>query len=315
MLDLSIVIPVYRSQDSLRPLFERIVATLTNSSWRFEVIFVEDCGGDDSWRVIEQLSQQDVRVRALQMSRNYGQHNAILAGVRAAVGKLIVTLDDDLQHPPESIPKLIEKINEGYDVVYAPPIAEQHGVLRNFASQITKNVLQGAMGAETAKHVSAYRIFRAKLRDAFAQCQNPSINMDVLLTWGTTKFATCPVQHDARPYGESGYTARKLIRHAFNMMTGFSTAPLKLASLLGFVFASFGVLILIYVIVLYFIAGNVAPGFPFIASIVAIFSGIQLLALGIMGEYLARMHQRTMEKPCYVVANVLGDAALNTSSH
>jgi glycosyltransferase involved in cell wall biosynthesis len=306
MLDLSIIVPVFRSQDSLRALHERVVRTLDDSLCSFELIFIEDCGGDESWQIIEDLSKADARVRALQMSRNYGQHNAILAGIRAARGEYIVTLDDDLQHPPESIPDLVAKIKQGFDVVYAPPILEQHGVFRNLASQITKKVLQGAMGAETAKHVSAYRIFKTQLRDAFVQCQNPAINIDVLLTWGTTKFTICPVHHDERHFGKSGYTTRKLVRHAFNMMTGFSTAPLKFASFLGFIFAAFGFLILIYVFYQYLMSGNVVPGFPFIASIVAIFSGIQLLALGIMGEYLARMHQRAMEKPCYVIAKTLG---------
>jgi undecaprenyl-phosphate 4-deoxy-4-formamido-L-arabinose transferase len=235
------------------------------------------------------------------MSRNYGQHNALLCGIRAASYEFVVTMDDDLQHPPEALQKLLAKLNEGYDVVYAPPEREQHGFLRDMASRITKLALQSAMGAETARKVSAYRAFRTELRHAFENYRSPSVNIDVLLTWATTRFASVPVRHDQRQHGESGYTLGKLIAHAVNMMTGFSTLPLQMASLMGFLFALFGLVVLVYVLLRFFLHGSGVPGFPFLASIIALFSGAQLLALGIIGEYLARMHFRTMERPSYSV--------------
>lgn len=299
---LSVVIPVYHSQESLRELYQRLVATLTGLGTSFEILFVEDCGGDNSWEVIQELAVADERVRGFHMSRNYGQHNALLAGIRAAKGELIATLDDDLQHPPEELPKLLARIKEGYDVVYGPPEHEQHGIFRDMASQITKLALQSAMGAETARNVSAFRVFRTQLRGAFDEYRSPSVNLDVLLTWATTRFTALPVRHEARKYGESGYTTRKLLGHAINMMTGFSTMPLKLASVIGFLFALFGVFVLAYVLLRYFLVGVAVPGFAFLASIIALFSGAQLLALGIIGEYLARMHQRTMERPTYLLS-------------
>ena len=214
----------------------------------------------------------------------------------------IVTMDDDLQHPPEELPKLLAKLEESYDVVYGPPEQEQHGLLRDLASRITKIALQGAMGAETARHVSALRVFRAELRDAFADYRSPSVN----IVWATTRFAAVPVRHEPRKFGESGYTPRKLVRHALNMMTGFSIRPLQLASVIGFAFALFGALVLAYVLGRYLIQGGGVPGFPFLASIIALFSGAQLLALGIIGEYLARMHFRTMERPPYAVRERTG---------
>ncbi len=301
---LSVVIPVYRSQESLRELHQRLVATLTGLCISFEILFVEDCGGDNSWKIILQLAQEDDRVRGLKMSRNYGQHNALLAGIRAASGELIVTLDDDLQHPPEELPKLLAKIEEGFDVVYGPPEQEQHGFFRDVASQITKMALQSAMGVETARYVSAFRVFRTQLRGAFNEYRSLSVNIDVLLTWGTTSFTALPVRHESRKYGESGYTTRKLLAHAINMITGFSTMPLKLASVIGFIFALFGMFVLAYVILRYFLVGSSVPGFVFLASIIALFSGAQLLALGIIGEYLARMHQRTMDRPAYLLREV-----------
>lgn len=300
-LALSVVIPVYRSEESLRELHQRLVATLTGLDMSFEILFVDDCGGDGSWSVIQSIAAEDVRVRGFRMSRNYGQHNALLAGIRAAHGDLIATLDDDLQHPPEELPKLLAKLAEGFDVVYGPPETEQHGLFRDMASQITKMALQGAMGAETARHVSAFRVFHTELRGAFKEYKSPSVNLDVLLTWATTHFAALHVRHESRKYGVSAYNTRMLLRHAMNMMTGFSTMPLKLASVIGFVFALFGMLVLAYVVLRYLIWGGVVPGFTFLASVVALFSGAQLLALGIMGEYLARMHQRTMERPVYLL--------------
>lgn len=297
----SLVVPVYRSQDTLRELHRRIVAVMEPLDPDFELLFVEDCGGDASWQVIQALAAADPRVRGFQLARNYGQHNALLCGTRAARGEIIVTLDDDLQNPPEEIPKLLARLDDGYDVVYGKPRHEQHGFMRDAASRITKLALQGAMGAETACQVSAFRAFRTRLREAFKDYRSPTVNIDVLLTWGSVRFSAVTVQHDARYAGDSGYTLRKLITHALNMMTGFSTLPLQFASVLGFIFAVLGFLILGYVVGRYLWIGASVPGFPFLASIIAIFSGVQLFALGIFGEYLARMHFRTMERPPYTV--------------
>ena len=298
---ISIVIPVYRSAESLSELHRRLADVFDARAQALEILFIEDCGGDHSWEVIKRLALVDQRVHGLQMSRNYGQHNALLCGIRAARGDVIVTMDDDLQHPPEELPKLLAKLDEGFDVVYGPPQQEQHGLLRDLASQITKLALAEAMGAANARQVSALRVFRTELREAFAGYRSPTVNIDVLLTWASTRFAAVRVGHEPRKFGESGYTTGKLIRHALNMMTGFSTRPLQMASLLGFGFAVFGLVILAYVLIRWLLQGSTVPGFAFLACIVAIFSGVQLLALGIIGEYLARMHFRTMDRPPYAV--------------
>lgn len=300
---ISFVIPVYRSAECLLELHQRISEVFSNKFEDFEIIFVEDCGGDNSWSVIQQIAVSDHRVRGFHMSRNYGQHNALLCGIREARGEIIVTMDDDLQHPPEEIPKLLAKLEEGFDVVYGPPLREQHGLLRDLASQITKLALESAIGATNARQVCALRVFRAPLRDAFSHYRSPTVNIDVLLTWASNNFSALRVQHDSRKYGESGYTTQKLLNHALNMMTGFSTRPLHLASLIGFSFAVFGLAILGYVLIRWMMQGSAVPGFVFLASVIAIFSGAQLIALGIIGEYLSRMHVRTMERPAYVIAN------------
>ncbi len=299
---ISVVVPVYRSAQSLRELHRRLVDVLVPLTAAFEIIFVDDCGGDGSWEVIQEIARQDARVTGIALSRNFGQHNALLCGIRAARYEFTVTLDDDLQNPPEEIPRLLGKLAEGYDVVYAPPLEEQHGTLRDLASRITKLALQGAMGADTAQSISAFRVFRTEVRASFAEYRSPFVSVDVLLTWGTTRFASIKVRQEPRLAGVSGYTVGKLINHALNMMTGFSTLPLRVASIVGFAFTVFGMLVLAYVLGSYILRGSNVQGFAFLASIIAIFSGAQLFAIGVIGEYLARMHARTMERPPYVVS-------------
>jgi undecaprenyl-phosphate 4-deoxy-4-formamido-L-arabinose transferase len=298
---ISVVIPVYNSEALLRPLVARLAPVLAAMASRYELILVNDCSRDGSWKVIEGLAREFHWVRGVHLMRNYGQHNAVLCGIRAATCDLVVTMDDDLQHPPEELPRLVEALGDDGDVVYGTPQHEQHGFMRDLASQVTKFALQKAMNAETARSVSALRVFRTQLRDGFANYRGQFVSIDVLLTWSTTRFKAIPVRHEPRTIGVSNYTVRKLITHAMNMMTGFSTFPLQIASLIGFAFTVFGIGVLIFVLVRYIRDGNPVQGFPFLASIIAIFSGAQLFALGIIGEYLARMHFRMMDRPTYAV--------------
>ena len=274
-----------------------------------EIVLVNDGSADESWSVIRELSRENSSVRGINLMRNYGQHNALLAGIRAARGATIVTMDDDMQHPPEEIPRLLVPLAEGQDVVYGTPRSLPHSLLRNAASWITKLVLQKAMGAETARKVSAFRAFRTNLRGAFENYQSPFVSIDVLLTWGTRRFTAVEVEHRPRQIGRSQYTLRSLVTHALTVATGFSTLPLRLASLVGFSFTLLGLAVLAWVVGRYLVSGGSVPGFPFLASIIAIFSGAQFFALGIIGEYLARMHARMMERPTYAIAEAIGGSA------
>jgi len=300
-LAVSVVIPVFNGAAALPELVSRLRAVLAGLA--AEILLVNDGSRDASWQSIAELAADErrPRVRGIDLRRNYGQHNALLCGIRAAAGTVVVTLDDDLQHLPEEIPKLLDALSGEVDVVYGTPLAEQHGLLRDLASRVTKMVLQRAMGAEIAGSVSAFRAFRTELREAFAQYGNPYVSIDVLLSWATNRFAAIRVRHQPRREGRSSYTLRALVRHALNMVTGFSVGPLRLASVIGFVSTLFGLLVLAWVVGRYLIQGGSVPGFPFLASVIAIFSGAQLFTLGILGEYLARMHVRLMSRPIYSV--------------
>lgn len=266
---------------------------------------MNDASPDQSWETITKLAREHHWIRGINLMRNVGQHNALLCGIRAARHELVVTIDDDLQNPPSEIPRLLELLQQhGFDVVYGVPEQEQHGFFRDVASRITKLVLQNAMGAEIASNISAFRVFRTKVREAFQSYGGSFVSIDVLLTWGTARFGALKVRHEPRKAGVSGYTLRKLIAHALNMMTGFSVLPLQLASLVGFAFTLFGFAALAFVIGRFLVQGSAVPGFPFLASLVSIFSGAQLFALGIIGEYLARMHFRMMDRPPYTVRAV-----------
>jgi undecaprenyl-phosphate 4-deoxy-4-formamido-L-arabinose transferase len=302
---LSIIIPVYNSEGTLGELIRRLAVVLPALAPNYQVVLVNDGSRDKSWTEIQKLCSAHDWIQGINLMRNYGQHNALLCGIRVATYDVIVTMDDDLQHPPEEIQVLLETLDKGYDVVYGTPGSVQHNLWRSLASWLTKLALKNAMGAETARDISAFRVFRTQLRDAFTHYQNPYVSIDVLLTWGTNQFGSVTVQHHPRQIGETNYTFRKLVAHALNMITGFSVLPLRFASLLGFTFALFGVFVLIYVIGRYLVQGGSVPGFPFLASTIAIFSGVQLFALGIIGEYLARMHFRLMDRPSYVVRDSL----------
>ncbi len=296
----SIVIPVYNSAEVIPELVARLGNVLPALSKAYEAILVNDGSRDESWQTICRLSERYEWVRGINLMRNFGQHNATLCGIRAAKFEIIVTMDDDLQHPPEEIYKLLEELDRGFDVIYGLPEKMPHSWWRNFSSWLTRQVLAYAIGVRNIHDFASFRAFRAGLRKAFENYQNPNVQVDVLLSWGTTCFATVYVKEMPRTIGRSNYTFAKLLKYTLTVLTGFSTLPLRFTSMLGFFFTILGLAIFIYVLFIYFFLGSV-PGFPFLASIISIFSGTQLFALGIIGEYLARIFDRSMDRPAYVI--------------
>ena len=301
---ISVVVPVYNSEETLSPLTERVRAVLGSDLSSFELILVNDGSTDRSWEVVRELVEENDWIFGVNLMRNFGQHNALLCGVRLARFAIVVTIDDDLQHPPEEIPKLLKKLAEGYDVVYGAPCNLPHSLVRNLLSRATKRVLGAAMGIDRIVDINAFRAFRTNVRKAFDDFHSPNPMFDILLSWGASRFASVEVIQEPRRIGRSNYTLGKLFNQAMLLITGFTTAPLRIASFVGFSFTLVGIGIFFYVVVRYFVAGSL-PGFPFLASIISIFSGAQLFALGIIGEYLARIFHRSMDKPVYVVESTL----------
>lgn len=306
-MDISVVIPVYQGQTTLGPLVDRLSRVLPSMAVNYEVILVNDGSPDDSWQEIERLAKQDRHVRGIDLMRNYGQHNATLCGIRAARYELIITMDDDLQNLPEEMPKLLDKLKEGYDVVYGLARKRQQAWWKNLFSTLIKRAISYVMGVRTVRDIGAFKIFRAELRKSFDGYLGPDVLVDVLLSWGTSRFSSVTVDESPRITGKSNYDLIKLIKVSLLVLTSYTTLPLRLASILGFFFTLLGLGILIYVILTYFTAGSV-PGFPFQASIIAVFSGAQLFALGIIGEYLARMFERTGGRKAYTIGRTTDDS-------
>jgi undecaprenyl-phosphate 4-deoxy-4-formamido-L-arabinose transferase len=276
-------------------------ATLAPVVAEFELIFVNDGSEDESWSVIKALSGEDPSITGINLMHNYGQHNALLAGILTASHPVIVTMDDDLQHPPEELPKLLEAIQEGYDVAYGKPVKREHTLWRNLSSRLIKGSLRVALGADMAEKSSAFRAFRRELRKGFARFSDAQVSIDVLLSWTADRVACVEVEHHPRKQGRSGYSLRKLIGLTLSMVTGYSTVPLRVASSLGLLSAGFGLTLFIYVVIKRLLQEAYVPGFTFLAAAIALFAGLQLFTIGVIGEYLARVHFRTMGKPPYVI--------------
>jgi undecaprenyl-phosphate 4-deoxy-4-formamido-L-arabinose transferase len=300
----SVVVPVFNSKATLKELVERLKSVLYRYIEAFEIILVNDGSRDSSWEIITDLASQDVNVHGINLMHNYGQHNALLAGIERASYDSILTIDDDLQHPPEEIPKLLEKLDEGFDVVYGRPINRSHNTWRNLSSKLLKFSLKVVLGAEMGRQSSAFRAFRSMMCRGFRNFTDASLSIDVLLSWSAARITHIPVQHHGRQYGKSGYTLRKLVKLSFNMITGYSTLPLRIASSAGLFTSLFGVGLFLYVVIRRLIQTTYVPGFTFLAAEIALFAGLQLFAIGVIGEYIARLHFRTMGKPPYVIREI-----------
>jgi undecaprenyl-phosphate 4-deoxy-4-formamido-L-arabinose transferase len=298
---LSVVVPAYRSPGTLEELCRELAEHVSPLVASLEVIFVDDGSGDATWNTIETLAVRYPWVRGLTLLRNYGQHNALLAGLRDAQLPLVLTIDDDLQNPPNQVPLLLAALTDDVDLVYAVPTALPHGPLRNAASWGTKRAMAAALGPDVHPRSSAFRLFRRELIDASVQVSDPFVSIDVMLSWATSRIAVVELAFGTRQGGRSGYTFRKLVRHALNMITGYSTRPLRWVSVAGLVFALFGFGLLAFVLVRSILDPTGVPGFTFLAAAVTLFSGVQLFSLGVIGEYVGRMHFRSMGRPPYVV--------------
>lgn len=303
----SVVVPVYQAAATIDELVARLTDVLRSLGIDHEIVLVNDGSTDESWKHIEALAAEQTAVRGINLFRNFGQHNALLAGVRSARHEIVVTLDDDLQHPPEEIARLLGALTDNVDVVYGAPERNNQPMFRRWASFLTRVALSKVMGVAAGRNVSAFRAFRTQLRDAFEDFSLPEFSLDVLLSWGTQRFTVVTVRHASRKTGESNYSMRSLLRHMVNMVIGFSAAPLRVASILGFFSVGVGIGLLLYVLVNYLVVGTSVPGFAFIAASVATFSGVQLFVLGVIGEYLAKMFQRSMGRPTYTVRTTTRD--------
>ncbi len=305
-LELSIVIPVFRSVGTLADLVRRLVTTLESMDVTYEIILVDDGSPDGSWPVLAELQRRHPdRLTAVQLMRNYGQHNAIMCGFRRARGRFVVTLDDDLQNPPEEIPKLYQAIQErDLDLVYGKPHDKQHAGWRNAGSWMVNFFFRKVFRIPIV--VTSFRIIRRELVECtFAYSFNFTF-VDGLLAWNTQRIGTVEVEHHARAEGRSGYSLAKLATLGLNLFTNFSLLPLRVISLCGMSCAGLGFLAALYYLVKYLTTSITVPGYASLIIAILLLGGVQLLSLGVMGEYLGRVHLNVNRKPQYVERQALG---------
>lgn len=300
----SVVVPVYNSAQTLRELVRQLDDVLNEID--YEIVLVDDCSGSKTWESITEICREYPAVRGIRLARNVGQHRALLAGVRSAVNPICVTVDDDLQHDPAEIPRLLSCLRLGNDVVYGYPKQTNHRRWRTIGSRLLRQILRRVIRPQDADRMSSFRAFRTDLRKAFSAKTAPSVSFDVLLSWSTTRFDYVEINTRPREYGTSGYSLGRLFQLAFDNATGFSVTPLKISTGLGLASSGFGFGLMGWAVWTRLTSHTSVPGFAFLASVTTLFAGIQLLCIGIMGEYMARMYPHIMNQPAYFIADEVG---------
>jgi len=300
-VEISVVIPVYNSAQILPTLYDRLRAAMNALGRTYELILVDDGSQDGAYDVLKRLAENDPQhVVAIELMRNFGQHNALMCGFRHARGKFIVTMDDDLQHPPEEIAKLLEAIEAGdHDLVYGAYDCKRHSSAKNLASRIVNLFYRCVF--QTTVTVTAFRILRRELVDTILSYHLNFTYVDGLLAWNTRRVAETVVSHQPRAQGRSGYRFGKLLTLALNLFTNFSLIPLQLVSLCGVSAALVGFAVGLYYLAQHMAAGITVPGYASTIVSILVLGGLQLLGLGILGEYVGRLHLNVNRKPQYSV--------------
>ena len=303
-LDLSIVIPVYNSASTIGDLMNRLTQVIDPITQSYEIILVDDCSHDDSWAVIQTLRVTYAgHLVAVQLMRNYGQHNTLMCGLSMARGEYVVTMDDDLQNPPEEIPKMLAHIKQhGLDLVYGCPSQRKHAAWRNIGSTLVIHFYHTVFRNSVTP--TPFRVMRHQLAQSVMFYDLNFTYLDGLLAWCTSRIAGVEVEHHPRRQGSSGYSVSKLLVLALNLYTNFSLIPLQIVSGLGLVTALSGFLVGIYYLFQFFASNIAVPGFASTIIAILILGGAQLLALGVIGEYLGRLHLNVNRKPQYVIRHL-----------
>ena len=301
---ISVVIPVYNSAETLSELNNRLKRVIENLVGpQNEIIYVNDGSIDSSWSRLKEIAAKNEKVIAINLTRNFGQHNAIMCGFAQARGQFVVTIDDDLQIPPEEITKIFEHIQSGYDVVYGVYGQKQHTAFRNFSSRLIQYAYRRTFDLNIG--ITSFRIIRQQIVQFMLSYERSFTYIDGLLAWFTQNIGNVSVDHQKRRVGTSGYSLKNLIVLALNMMTNFSTVPLQLASLTGFVFSIVGFFLGSYFLLKKIFWGIPVSGFSSIIVAITMFSGVQLLTIGILGEYIGRIHINVSKRPQYAIKDII----------
>lgn len=300
MPQISVIIPIYKAQSCLQELYLRLKQSLEMVTDNFEIIMVEDCGGDRSWEIINELAINDDRVIGIQHSRNFGQHAATICGISQASGDWIITIDDDLEHQPEDIPALLNRAQEGYTIVYGIYPKRTHAKWRNITSDIVRYLFRLAIPSLNYEYTS-FRVIKNNIAKKICDFDSPFPFIDGYLSWLSADCASVEVAHSHRASGQSTYTFKKLLTHTINIFVTFSDLPLKLSSWIGLGTFLVGMFLVVGIVLSKLLGGITVSGFTSLMAATLLFGGTQLLILGIFGEYLGRINFKSSKKPLFII--------------
>ncbi|HYL80824.1 MAG TPA: glycosyltransferase [Candidatus Acidoferrum sp.] len=300
----SVVTPVYNEEANLERLYERLDRVLKGLDRSFEVIFVDDGSRDRSLAILRRLQEKSEQVRVIQLNRNYGQHAAVFAGLEHARGAVIVTLDADLQNPPEEIPRLLDKIAEGHDVVGGWRRDRQDHAVRRAFSWAVNQFTSHLVGVQMRDYGCMLRAYRREVVEVLKGCSELSSFIPALANSFAGSPAEIPVGHDRRSMGRSKYSPFRLVRLNFDLMTGFSLLPIQCVSLAGIGISLLGVAFGGFLMLRRLLLGPELEGVFTLFAILFIFVGIQILALGLIGEYIGRIYMEVRRRPRYVIQRI-----------
>lgn len=300
---ISFVIPCYNSQNTIRNIVEKIDKTVrTMDGFDHEVILVNDCSKDDTFNVIREICKQYKNVKGISFAKNFGQHSALMAGLRICKGEIVVCLDDDGQTPPEEAPKLIEKLQEGYDIVFARYQQKKHNFFRNITSKITNWMIKKFLEKPDNIYLSSFFAAKSFIVKEVIRYNNPYPYMAGLLLRTSNNIENVDVNHQPRDTGRSGYSIKKLFKLWLNGVTSFSVKPLRIAMFIGVLLAFFGFIAVIILFLNKLIHPDVALGWSSIMATLSFIGGIILMVLGMIGEYIGRIFISLNKSPQYVIA-------------
>jgi undecaprenyl-phosphate 4-deoxy-4-formamido-L-arabinose transferase len=301
----SVVVPVYRGAQSIGELHRRLAAALEPLDPYHEIIFVDDRGSLDNWPAIQALCAMHPSVRGIRLSRNFGQHAATLCGISHARGEWIVTIDEDLEQPPESVPELLKEAQKGHLVVYGVNQERSHAWWRNITSEAGRSLFKFAIPSLNREYTS-FRVIHRSVAKGLERFQSPFTFIDGYISWITHNYATVVVPHDSRAHGSSSYSVRMLVAHMINIFVTFSDLPLRVATWLGLGASVGGAAWGAFILVARLTGSVSVSGYTSIMAGMTFLGGLQLLILGIFGEYLARINFKTASMPLFLVEQEIG---------
>lgn len=298
----SILIPVYKNDGGLDELVKRIGESMANSAYAncFELVLVDDCSPDNSWEVIQRLAKTHTFVQGATLSRNFGQHNAIMAGLNLVSGQYVVLMDDDLQHPPEAIPSMLNKLAAGSDVCYTNYANRQHATWKIAGSKFNDLMASWLLSKPKGLYLSSFKALKRGVVDQIRNHEGPFAYLDGLILDITRRIATVEIQHGTRAFGEGNYSFKKSISLWLRMVTGTSIVPLRMVTLMGALIALLGFFGAVFIVISNFLYPAESKGWASIIVTILLVSGFQTLFIGVLGEYLGRIHLRLNNKPQYL---------------